>query len=95
MKITKGFSPNGDGINDTWFIEGLEFFPRNEVKVYTRDGNIIYEASGYDNNTTFWDGKSHYSLHIGNGYVKEGTYYYLLDLGNGEEPRSGFIEIKY
>ena len=95
VKISKGFSPNGDGINDNWSIEGLEFFPRNQIKVFSRDGNIVYETIGYNNSTEFWDGKSMHPLDFGNGFVPEGTYFYVLDLGNGEKPQSGYIEIKY
>ncbi|WP_044237447.1 choice-of-anchor D domain-containing protein, partial [Flexithrix dorotheae] len=95
VKISQGFSPNGDGINDIWFIEGLQYFPRNHVKVFTRDGNIVFEGEGYDNVKVFWDGILQNSLSIGNGRAKEGTYFYLLELGNGEQPKKGFIEVKY
>lgn len=71
------FSPNGDGINDTWIIEPLEFFTEAITTVFNRYGTPIYTSKGYSKP---WDGTS-------KGHpVPVGTYYYVIDLKTGKEP---------
>ncbi len=36
-------TPNGDGVNDTWVIEGIENYPTNSVQVYDKWGDMVYE----------------------------------------------------
>ncbi|MDW7690684.1 choice-of-anchor D domain-containing protein [Flammeovirgaceae bacterium SG7u.111] len=90
----KGLSPNGDGINDTWIVEGIEYFPYNKVKIFNRWGDTVFEMEGYNNEDVLWDGSSNRSLSLGSGTVPEGTYFYVIELGNGERPLTGFIEVK-
>jgi gliding motility-associated-like protein len=78
------FSPNGDGVNDTWVIPGLDTYPTAVLSVFTRGGQIVYESRGYSRP---WDGTyKGKSLPIG-------TYYYLIQLNSGEPPVSGAITI--
>jgi len=76
--IPDAFSPNNDGLNDTWVIPGISAYPNNQLVVVNRWGNIIFEANNYQND---WDGTSK-----NNKPISEGTYYYnlKLDLGEGE-----------
>ncbi|PRX57757.1 Calx-beta domain-containing protein [Flagellimonas meridianipacifica] len=79
------FSPNGDGINDTLrFVDPNNEFPNNRLEVFDRYGNSVFEANGYDGS---WDGTG------SNGNLPLGTYFYVLDLGNGTEPQKGWIQI--
>jgi gliding motility-associated-like protein len=82
--IYNTFTPNNDGINDTWHIEGIEMYPDNFLTIYNRDGMKVYEKKGYANE---WDGK-----YYGND-LPAATYYYILDLGNGSEPLKGHVTI--
>jgi gliding motility-associated-like protein len=84
--VFNGFSPNGDGINDVLIIEGLAMYPNNRLQIFNRWGNRVFDSvSPYKNN---WDGRWH------NGQlVPDGTYFYLLKL-NGDETRSGYIQIQ-
>ena len=50
----------------------------------------MLERSPYANN---WDGRSEASLNWGEE-LPEGTYYYILDLGNDDEPFTGYIYLK-
>jgi len=52
--IPNTFTPNSDGVNDTWVIEGLDNDPGSTVKVFTRYGNLIFESIGYG---TPWAGE--------------------------------------
>jgi gliding motility-associated-like protein len=69
--IPNVFSPNGDGMNDTFAIENIEFF-RNELVIINRWGNQIFSAKDYRNG---WDAKG----------FPDGTYYYVLVLEDGRE----------
>jgi len=67
VKPTNVFTPNGDGINDVLRFDLLELFNGNTLQVYNRWGKIVYESNDYQND---WDG----------GDLKEGTYFYVLDI---------------
>ena len=90
FKIPDAFSPNGDGVNDVYVIEGLEYYPDNSFQVFNRWGTQVLERSPYNNN---WDGRSEAQLNWGDE-LPEGTYYYILDLGNGDDPYTGYIYLK-
>jgi gliding motility-associated-like protein/uncharacterized repeat protein (TIGR01451 family) len=80
------FSPNGDGTNDLLKINNLEDYPNNFLQIFNRYGNKIFEASRMTDGNT-WDGTR-------NGeQVPEGTYFYILDLGDGSEVRKGWIQL--
>jgi gliding motility-associated-like protein len=89
-----GISPNGDGHNDLWEIDGIWQFPNNTVQIYNRWGNLVFRASGYDNLNEAWYGQSNYGLRIGDQELPDGTYFYVVDLGDGSEARSGYIILK-
>ncbi len=83
-KIPNTFTPNGDGVNDTWNISGLLKFAQCSVLIYNRWGQSVFSSIGY---TTPWDGTSnHKNLPVG-------TYYYIIDLKNNTPVISGFVTI--
>ncbi len=82
--IPNTFTPNGDGINDTWQINALRAYPQCSVLIYNRWGQSVFSSIGY---ATPWDGTSnHKNLPVG-------TYYYIIDLKNNVPPVSGFVTI--
>jgi gliding motility-associated-like protein/uncharacterized repeat protein (TIGR01451 family) len=81
--IPEGFSPNGDGINDTWIIENIDLYEFNSVVVLNRWGNIIYEKQKYSNSDP-WDGKANKGIRLGKGVVPTGVYLYIVKLGDHE-----------
>ncbi len=86
--VSEGFSPNGDGINDQWYIRGIEAYPENSVVVFDRWGSLIYKAQGYDNTARFWDGSST------NGMVPAGTYFYKITIAPDAPVISGYLVIQ-
>ena len=78
------FSPNQDGINDFLILNCVNTYPNNSLQIFDRYGNNIFQAAPYDNR---WDGT------FKNGDVPKGTYFYILDLGDGSEVSKGWIQI--
>lgn len=83
-KIPNTFTPNGDGINETWQIEFLDTYPENRVQVFTRTGQLVFESRGYK---TPWDGTAKGKS------LPTDTYYYIIEPGNGRKPLTGYITI--
>ena len=79
--------------NDYFFIDCIDQFPNNTVKVFTRTGIKVYETSGYDNGTNVFNGLGKNGLYLMGEKVPDGTYYYIIDRGDGSKPEVGFIEI--
>ena len=91
LHIPNGFSPNNDGINDTWVIRGLERYPNHRVRIYNVWNTRVFESENYQND---WAGTNQTQIYFGDGRLPEGTYYYIFDLGNGKKPLKGFVFIK-
>ncbi len=91
--IPEAFTPNGDNINDYFEILGIELYEGNKLMVMNRWGKKVYEAENYGISSTpiFWDGKSNRGG--GNDDLPTGTYFYVLDLKNGEPPIAGSVYI--
>jgi gliding motility-associated-like protein len=90
IKIPDAFSPNGDGVNDYFVIPNIDNYPKNSLKIFNRWGTEIYQAAPYQGK---WDGKSHHPASLGED-LPVSTYYYILDLGTGEEAYHGFVYLK-
>ena len=85
------FSPNGDGVNETFTIDCISRYPNNVLQVFNRWGNIVFEQRSYNND---WDGTSNGRATVQKGQqLPVGTYYYVLDLGDGSEPRTDWLYI--
>jgi len=81
LEVPNGITPNNDGANDVLIIDQLnenpDEFPDNELLIFNRWGDILYQAKPYNND---WDGKNQSGIDL-----PEGTYYYILrlDIGQG------------
>jgi gliding motility-associated-like protein len=101
ISVSQGFSPNGDNVNETLHIENIDSYPENNLVIFNRWGNVVYEKSGYSSDSE-WNGNADDSGAMGNSKVPEGTYFYVLETGQSKldaskapEQLSGFIVIKY
>lgn len=84
VTIPNAFSPNNDGINDTWKIEAIEAYPDADIKVFNRYGQPVFATKS---NTKLWDGT------YNNLPLPVGTYYYVIDLKYGLPKLSGWVAL--
>ena len=82
--IPDGFSPNGDGVNDSFVIKDIEFlYPNYTLEIYNRYGNGMYKG---DNNKPAWDGKNYEKSGIAGGIAPNGVYFYVLHFNKDNKP---------
>ncbi|MEA9411879.1 gliding motility-associated C-terminal domain-containing protein [Flavobacterium sp. PL02] len=73
--IPDGFSPNGDGTNDTYTIPDIDFlYPDYTLEIYNRYGNLMFTGN---KNKPEWDGKNSDSKVI-DGVAPNGVYFYVV-----------------
>jgi gliding motility-associated-like protein len=89
--VSNGFSPNGDGVNDVFFIEGMEEYPENVIHIYNRWGTLVFKEKPYKNS---WNGTSNVNGAFMGKDLPSGTYFYLLDIGTNRKPMQGFVYLK-
>lgn len=82
--IYSAFSPNDDGINDVWNIGLIDLYPDCTVDIFNSWGKKVFTSKGY---ASPWDGT------YNNKDLPAGTYYYVIDLGDGLDPLSGHVSI--
>jgi gliding motility-associated-like protein len=91
--VRKAISPNGDGINDFLYIEGVKDHPENNIVIINRNGVKIAEIKNYDNSSRVFTGKS-----TVNGQMQPaGTYFYMIEIKvNGSIQRDkGYFVLKF
>jgi len=83
-------SPNGDGTNDFWIIDGLEESPNNSVRIFNRYGQQVFEKINYTNE---FSGIANTGTLITNqsAGLPEGVYFYLVTLDDLELEYTGFL----
>lgn len=84
IEIPNAFTPNGDNINDTWVIKNSYLYSEIEVIIFNNEGYPVFEGNGYEEE---WDGK------FNNNDVASGTYYYIVNLHNGDPVYKGIVTI--
>lgn len=86
IHIPNVFTPNDDGINDTWELSHIDMYPDAKIFVFNRWGQKLYSGNG---TSEYWDGyfKGH--------KVPAGTYSYIVNLGEGLETYSGSLSVLY
>ena len=84
IKVFTGFSPNEDGVNDSWMIEGLEQYPSYNLEVYNRWGNKVFISNDYKNDWKgTWNGRN----------LPDGTYFYYIEDKETGQYKIGYIQI--
>ncbi len=97
VNVPNSFSPNGDGIHDTFKIECLYNYDNPIMEVFNRWGNLVFVKDHYGNvnfwgndHDAWWDGRSTNKLDVSGDYLPVGTYYYVLKL-DSKKVLTGFI----
>ncbi|HTF02431.1 MAG TPA: gliding motility-associated C-terminal domain-containing protein, partial [Bacteroidia bacterium] len=85
--VYNGITPNGDGLNDTWVIDGADQMPGLTVTIYNRWGGVVWKKENYDNTTVVWTGEDEQ----GND-LPSGTYYYTIEQ-TGRVSENGWVEL--
>ena len=91
LKPYQGVTPNGDGNNDFWRIDGIDFYTENKVSVFDRFNNMVFEVEGYNNENIVWKGEANKGK---SGGLPEGTYFYHINLGDGSAAINGYVVLK-
>jgi gliding motility-associated-like protein len=87
IKIYSGITPNGDGVNDIWIIDGIQFYEENSVAIYSRWGDLVWQKTGYNNKDIAWDGTWSFT----GEKLPSGTYFYLITIPNKQF--KGWVEL--
>jgi gliding motility-associated-like protein len=95
--IPDGFSPNGDGIGDRFYIRCIEEYPNASIQIFNRYGQLVYQQNNYGNTGVwgetgaFWDGRPNRGIKPFNSILPSGTYFYVFNPGGGSKPATGSI----
>jgi gliding motility-associated-like protein len=85
-EMVNTFTPNGDGVNDTWNVAGAGADQHSKINIFNRYGKLAYHSVGY---TAPWDGKYQGKP------LPAGTYYYVITSSDDKNKLSGFVVILY
>ncbi|RAJ18212.1 gliding motility-associated C-terminal domain-containing protein [Olleya aquimaris] len=88
LVIPDGFSPNGDGTNDTFDIDNVNIlYPNFEIEIFNRYGNIVYKGNA---STPRFDGRSNQSGSMNQEELPVGVYFYVFNFNDGiNKPKQG------
>lgn len=75
------FTPNGDGINDVWYIRNLQSLPNSRVTIFDRYGNLVYS---FTERQQGWDGR------VGQATLLSTDYWFVIEFQNRESVKGHF-----
>lgn len=85
--IPNGFSPNGDGFNDVFYIPDFRSYTNIHLTIFNEWGQLVYENVNYQND---WNGDGNSGAYNGKRLVS-GTYYFIFRLQDESKPITGSI----
>ena len=89
LKVYQAFSPNDDDVNEFWEIKNIHLYPEAVVSVYDRNGKEVFRRRNYINSEDdAFGGKD-----LNNQPLPSSTYYYVIDLENGDDVFKGTVTI--
>lgn len=81
LSVPNVFTVNGDGVNETFQIKGIEGFANARVSIFNRWGDLVFERTNYLGNE--WDG----------GSLPTGVYFYIIDIGEEGKNHTGVVHL--
>ncbi|MFV0564282.1 MAG: gliding motility-associated C-terminal domain-containing protein, partial [Flavobacteriaceae bacterium] len=98
VKVFNAVSPNSDGQNDVFYIQGLDCYPDNTVEIYNRWGVKVFEATDYGQNDNYFKGISNGRVTIEKQkQLPVGTYFYILKYKNehkATQSKAGYLYLQ-
>ena len=87
LTVYNGITANNDGVNDIFYIENIHSFQNSKVSIFNRWGMKVASVEGYNNVDKAWPGATDLDKLV------SGTYYYIIDRGDGTELEKGWVEV--
>ncbi|MCP2044330.1 Ig-like domain-containing protein [Pontibacter sp. HSC-36F09] len=84
IKLVNAFSPDGDGVNDTWTVPELKFYDEINIQVFDRAGRRLFHTTNPEQG---WDGRGQ------DGQVKEGSYFYIIEVKDINLVQKGVLTV--
>jgi gliding motility-associated-like protein len=84
IKIPSAFTPNGDGVNDTWKIADLRFYSGVRIQVFNQGGDLMFYTEIPDQG---WDGTTAGKI------LPVGSYFWAIEIGETGEFRRGMLNL--
>lgn len=90
--FNQALSPNGDGVNDIFLIDGIKTYPDNQVVIINKNGAEVFKKKGYDNERVVFDGRNN-----SGDKLPAGTYYYAVEIKTGAQwvQKKGYLVLRY
>ena len=88
IKVSRLITPDTFGPESTWQIINIENFPNSRVLVYNRNGQLVFEKVGYQND---WNG----TYQETGDYLSAGPYYFFVEVTELGEVKKGWLYINY
>jgi len=86
--ISEVLTPTIDGPEATWEVINLVNYPNSMVRIYNRNGRLVFEKRNYQND---WGGVYEKTGEL----LPVGSYYFRIDLGDGSPIKDGWIYLSY
>ncbi|WP_100610161.1 gliding motility-associated C-terminal domain-containing protein [Confluentibacter lentus] len=88
LVLPDGFSPNGDGTNDTFDYNNLDILhPNFSIEIFNRYGTVVYKGNA---STPRFDGTANQSGALGSKQLPVGVYFYIFNFNDGtNKPKQG------
>ncbi|MDQ3192661.1 MAG: gliding motility-associated C-terminal domain-containing protein, partial [Bacteroidota bacterium] len=86
LKIYNSITPNNDNVNDTWIIDGISSYPENQVLIFNRWGDKVWETTNYNNEDKIWKGTN-----LDGNPLPIGTYFYIVKFE--DETLKNYVEL--
>jgi len=82
----KFFTPNGDGYNDTWQVQGVSFQPKSNIYIYNKFGTLLAQLDARDEEGWFGTYKGR--------QLPSSDYWYRVELEDGRVHTGHFSLIR-
>jgi gliding motility-associated-like protein len=84
IEIFNSFTPNNDGLNDSWGVNDLRFYSNVRIQIFEKSGVRVFYS---ENPSVRWDGTQ------GGKDLPSGTYYWVIEVGETNEIRRGILNV--